>query len=94
MHQESTQGRLTEDHSCDLRSREAVHAQDCNLADSRIYRHDHRIGDSETAQQKTAAADGPSGGLQYFELRVGAIKLRILQGDQIWVLCLDHAFKS
>ena len=73
--------------------REAVDAQDGDLANAREDRHDHGVGNAESAQQKAASAHRPGRGLENFELRIGARELRVFQGNQVGELRLDHALE-
>ena len=77
-------GGFAEDHGGDLSVAEAVDAQDGNLADAREDRHDHGVGDAESAKDEAASADGPGRCFEDLELRVGVLKLTCLQARSGW----------
>ena len=74
--------------------REAVDAKDGDLANAREDRHDHGVGDAESAQEQAASADGPRGGLENLELRVGALELRVFKSDEVGIVLLDLRFEG
>ena len=86
-------GGFAKDHGGDLRIAEAVDAQDGDLANTREDRHDHGVGDAESAKDKAASADGPRGGFENFELGVGVLELSVFEGDEVGVVLLDLRFE-
>ena len=86
-------GRFAEDHGGDLRVAEAVDAKDGDLADAREDRHDHGVGDAEAAKDEAASADRPGCSFEDLELRVGVLKLGILERDEVGIVLLDLRFE-
>ena len=60
--------------------RKSVDAQDGDLANAREDRHDHGVGDAETAEQQTASANRPRSGFENLELRIECGRTPYLQG--------------